>query len=243
MKPTLAGKSVVIVGGTSGMGRGAAEAAAAQGARVIAVSRRKVSAPVQLDQGSSIESAVLDMTDEAAVRAFFEEIGALDHLLVTATPPVPGGAFLDSSYADAEAVLRGKLLGSWACARHAAPRMRPGGSITFVTGGVAVRPSRGAVMMSAAFAALEALARGLALELGPIRVNAIRPGVIESEMWASTPEDRRLAFFDKVRQRFPVGRPGRVEDIGHAAVFLMTNAYVTGAVLEVTGGEHLVNLD
>jgi hypothetical protein len=87
---------------------------------VIALSRWKPSTRVEPDH-AAIDSAVLGKADEAAVRAFFEEIGAFDHLLVTATPPAPGGAFLESSYADAEAALRGKLLGSWACARHAAP--------------------------------------------------------------------------------------------------------------------------
>lgn len=194
----LAGSVVVIVGGTSGMGRGAAERLAAHGAQVLAVSRRAVSGIVQLGQGS-IETAALDMADEAAVRGFFDGITTLDHLLVTATPPMPRGSFLESSFADAESALRGKVLGSWACARHAAAKIPPGGSITFVTGGMAVRPVHGAVMISAAFAAVEALARGLALELGPIRVNAVRPGVVDTEMWA--------------------------------------------AVLEITGGEHLVSLD
>lgn len=222
------------------MGRGAAEAATAEGARVIVASRRTPTS--EPSKAGGIETAILDMNDEEAVGAFFERIGSLDHLLISATPPAPRGPFLESSYADAAAALRGKLLGSWACARHAAPRIRPGGTITFVTGVLAVRPARGAAILAAAFAGLEALAKGLALELGPIRVNVIRPGVIDSEMWASVPEEQRHDIFDKVRQRFPVGRPGRIEEIGQAAVFLMTNAFVTGTVLEITGGEHLVSL-
>jgi NAD(P)-dependent dehydrogenase (short-subunit alcohol dehydrogenase family) len=97
-------------------------------------------------------------------------------------------------------------------------------------------------MICAAFAGLEALTRALALELGPIRVNALRPGVIASEMWSSMPEAERAAFFDRVKTRFPVRRAGTVEDIGHASIFLMTNSYVTGTILEVTGGETLVEL-
>lgn len=98
-------------------------------------------------------------------------------------------------------------------------------------------------MMMVAFAGLEALTRALVLELGPIRVNTIRPGVVDSEMWAAMPQSDRDAFFALVRQRFPARRVGTADDIGRAALFLMTNDFVTGAVLEVSGGETLVNIE
>ncbi|ESZ18860.1 hypothetical protein X737_16510 [Mesorhizobium sp. L48C026A00] len=101
----------------------------------------------------------------------------------------------------------------------------------------------GASMMMVAFAGLEALTRALALELGPIRVNTIRPGVIDSEMWAGMPQTKREAFFALVRESFPAGRVGKVDDIGKAALFLMTNDFVTGAILEVSGGETLVSIE
>ena len=235
-------KTVVVVGGTSGMGRGISEAAASAGARVVAFGRRPPGKDVTYDGGGSIHYESLDMTDDAAVASAFAGLGGIDHLLVTATPPAPGGKFLDQSYEQAAAAVNGKLLGSWSCARHAVAHMNASSSITFTTGGVVVRPRIGAAMIAAAFAGVETLTRALALELGPIRVNALRPGVIASEMWSFMPETERVAFFDRVKTRFPVGRAGTVADIGHAALFLMTNGYVTGAVLEVSGGETLVEL-
>jgi NAD(P)-dependent dehydrogenase (short-subunit alcohol dehydrogenase family) len=240
----LSNQRVVIVGGTSGMGMGAARVACQAGAEVIALGRRQpATMTVERSGPGSITFQLLDMTDDAAVEQIFDKLPTLDHLLITATPPAPGGDFLSQTMADAQAILRGKLLGSWSCARHAAPRMPRGGSITFTTGGLVVRPRVGASAMTAAFAGLEALTRALALELGPIRVNAIRPGVINSEMWASLPDAKREAFFELVRERFPVGRVGRVEDIGNAALFLMTNDFVTGAIIEVAGGETLVSIE
>jgi NAD(P)-dependent dehydrogenase (short-subunit alcohol dehydrogenase family) len=240
----LLNQRVVIIGGTSGMGMGAACAASQAGADVIALGRRP---SVAMTAGQSAHGSItfrsLDMTDDAAVEQMFESLGVLDHLLITATPPGPGGPFLNQTMADAQAVLGGKFLGSWSCARHAATRMRNGGSITFTTGGLVARPRFGASMMMVAFAALEALTRALALELGPIRVNTIRPGVIDSEMWSFMPPAEREAFFTLVRERFPAGRVGKADDIGKAALYLMTNDFVTGTILEVSGGETLISLD
>jgi NAD(P)-dependent dehydrogenase (short-subunit alcohol dehydrogenase family) len=238
----LEGRRVVVVGGTSGMGLGAARAAAA-GAEVIAAGRRPAAARDTPAPGSRpIERAVVDAADEASVRAFFDGLGELDHLLVTAAPsPGSWGALLDQDLAAARAYMDGKFFTSWACARYAAPRLRDGGSITLLTGAAAVQPSAGAAMVSAAFAAVEALSRALALELAPLRVNTIRPGYTDSDMWSFLGEEERDALRRRVSDAMPVRRMGTVEDIGHAAVFLMTNPQVTGTVLEVSGGETLVN--
>lgn len=240
----LSGKRVVVVGGTSGMGRGTVLAAAGAGAEVVAAGRRPASErSLERRQVAMVHQAVIDVTDEGAVRALFEGLGELDHLVVTASPPPSPRAFLEQDAAGARSFLEGKLLGSWACARHAAPRMRPGGSITFLTGCASIRPRPGLSTVTTAFAALEALSRALALELGPLRVNTIRPGLVDSEMWSLLGESARERLREKVRATFPAHRIGAVEDIGHAAIFLMTNPYVTGAVLEVSGGESLVPLD
>jgi NAD(P)-dependent dehydrogenase (short-subunit alcohol dehydrogenase family) len=242
---SLRGQRVVVVGGTSGMGLGAARAAASAGAEVVVAGRRPVAErDVAPPAAGRIEHAVVDVTDEASVRAMFEAIGRLDHLFVTATPRASSPrAFLDQDVAAARAFVDGKLFGSWVCARQAAPRMGGGGSITFLTGGAAVRPRAGQSIVTAAFAALEALSRALALELGPLRVNTIRPGLVDSDMWSFLDDAAREELRRKVRETFPARRIGTIDDVGHAAVFLMTNPYVTGAVLEVSGGETLVTLD
>jgi NAD(P)-dependent dehydrogenase (short-subunit alcohol dehydrogenase family) len=233
----LSGQRLVVVGGTSGMGLATARAAAEQGADVVAAGRRPLAGRKPVD---GVRQAQVDVTDEASVRELFESVGELDHLFVSSSPGSPG-PFLAQDLASARTFLDGKFLGSWTCARHAAPRMRAGGSITFVTGCAVVRPPAGAAMVTAAFAAVEALARALALELGPLRVNAIRPGYTDSEMWSGLSDAERDALRRRVADALPAGRMGTPDDIAHAAVFLMTSRQTTGAVLEVSGGETLVN--
>jgi NAD(P)-dependent dehydrogenase (short-subunit alcohol dehydrogenase family) len=233
----LSGQRVVVADGTSGMGLATARAAAALGAEVIAAGRRPVA---MREPVPAVRQAVADVTDEESVRRLFGAVGELDHLLVTASPGQPG-AFGDQDLAAARSFMDGKFFGSWMCARYAAPHLRPHGSITFVTGGAVVRPPAHGSMITAAFAALEALTRALAVELGPLRVNAIRPGYTDSDMWSFLPETQRGDLRRRVAGAMPVRRMGTPEDIAHAAVFLMTNPQVTGAVLEVTGGETLVN--
>jgi NAD(P)-dependent dehydrogenase (short-subunit alcohol dehydrogenase family) len=234
---TLAGARVVVVGGTSGMGLATARAAAAQGADVVAAGRRPVEGRAPIE---GVRHAQVDVTNEASVRALFDGLGSLDHLFVSSSPGAPG-PLLEQDLAAARTFVDGKLLGSWACARYAAPLMPAGGSITFVTGCAVIRPPRHAAMATAAFAGVEALSRALALELGPLRVNTIRPGYTESEMWSGLSDADRDDFRRRVANALPTGRMGRPDDIAQAAVFLMASRQTTGAVLEVSGGETLVD--
>ncbi|MGZ4287696.1 MAG: SDR family oxidoreductase [Solirubrobacteraceae bacterium] len=234
---TLSGQRVVVVGGTSGMGLATVRAAVAPGAEVIAAGRRSLAGRESID---GVVQAEVDVTDETSVRALFEGVRTLDHLFVSASPGAPG-PFLEQDLTAARSFVDGKLLGSWTCARYAAPLMRAGGSITFVTGVAVVRPPGNAAMVSAAFAAIEALSRALALELGPLRVNTIRPGYTDSEMWSGLSEADREDLRRRVADALPVGRMGTPEDIAQAAVFLMTSRQTTGAVLEVSGGESLID--
>lgn len=118
--------------------------------------------------------------------------------------------------------------------------MKANGSITFLTGGLAARPKIGYAAVTSAFVAVEALSKSLALELAPIRVNTIRPGFVDTDMWSFLPNDARQGLKQKVEDTFPARRAGTAADIGHAALFLMTNPYVTGTIIEVSGGENLV---
>src|SRR5262245_25835519 len=220
------------------MGLATVRAAIALGADVGAAGRRPLTHREPLPGATPAE---VDVTDEASVRHLFDDIGELDHLLVTASAGTPG-AFLDQDLAAARSFMDGKFFGSWTCARYAAPRLPDTrGSITFVTGGAVVRPPVHGSMITAAFAAIEALTRALAVELGPRRVNTIRPGYTDSDMWSFLPDTERDDLRRRVAQAMPVGRMGTPADIAQAALFLMTNPQVTGAVLEVTGGEALVD--
>ncbi|WP_345817466.1 SDR family oxidoreductase (plasmid) [Paraburkholderia sp. PREW-6R] len=217
-----------------------ARAAHAAGAKVVVASRR-IAAPVERPDLEDFAQVSLDMRNESSVQAAFDEIGSLDHLVVTAAPDLgTWGAFMDEDMQGVRNYLEGKFLGSWACARHAAPHLRTGGSITFLTGGMATRPKIGFTAVTSTFAAVEALSGSLALELAPTRVNTIRPGFIDTDMWGFLPAEHRDGLRKKVEETFPARRVGKPADIGHAALFLMTNPYVTGTVIEVAGGENLV---
>ncbi|MCW6511506.1 SDR family oxidoreductase [Lichenifustis flavocetrariae] len=237
----LTGKRVVVVGGKTGIGLGIAQAAHAAGASVTVASRRSASV-ADHPELAPFEQISLDIDDEEAVRAAFDAMGALDHLVVAAgSTDGSWGAFMDDDMRGVRSYTTNKYLGSWACARYAGPRLPPHGSITLLTGGIAARPKLGMTSVTSAFAAVEALGRSLALELGPIRVNTIRPGFIDTDFWTFLSEADAAAVREKVRAKFPARRLGQAADVGHAAVFLMTNPYVTGTVLDVTGGEQLVD--
>lgn len=223
------------------MGLGVAQAAHAMGA-AITVASRGANSTEQRPELAAFEQVVLDMRNEETVRAAFEAVGQFDHLVVTAGPELGSwGAFMDPDMRGVRSYLESKFLGTWACARHAAPHMAAGGSMTFLTGGTGARAKLGLAAVTSTFAAVDSLAQSLALELAPIRVNTVRPGFIDTEFWDVLPAEQVETIRSKVRANFPARRVGTVADVGHAAVFLMTNPYVTGTVLEVSGGELLVD--
>ena len=237
---SLSGKKVVVVGGKTGIGLGIARAAYVAGASVTVASRRITSVEERPDL-ANFEQVTLDICDEAAVREAFDNIGAFDHLAITAGPDlVTWGTFMDDDMRGVRSYIENKFLGSWACARYAAPHLRGGGSIIFLTGGLAARPKSGFSAVTSAFVAVEALSGSLALELAPARVNTIRPGYVDTDLWRVMSDNEREALRAKVRESFPAQHAGTADDIGHAALFLMTNPYVTGTVIEVSGGENLV---
>ncbi|MES3082343.1 SDR family oxidoreductase [Sphingomonas faeni] len=237
----LTGKRVVVVGGKKAIGLGVAQAAHAMGAAVTVASRRNTSVE-EHPELAAFEQVVLDISDETAVLAAFEAIGPFDHLIVTAGPALGAwGSFMDPDMRGVRSYLEAKFLGTWACARYAAPHLQAGGSMTFLTGGTGARAKLGLAAVTSTFAAVELLSQSLALELAPIRVNTIRPGFIDTNFWEVLPPADVEEIRAKVRAKFPARRLGTAGDVGHAAVFLMTNPYVTGTVLEVSGGELLVD--
>ncbi len=237
----LTGKRVVVIGGKKAIGLGIAKAAHAMGAAVTVASRRKVLTEERPDL-AAFDQLSLDIRDEVAVKTAFAAIGSFDHLVVTAGPELGSwGSFMDPDMSGVKSYLEGKFLGTWACARYASPHLLPGGSMTFLSGGTAARAKLGLAAVTSTFAAVESLSQSLALELAPIRVNTIRPGFIDTDFWDVLPAADVEDIRAKVRSNFPVRRLGTPADVGHAAVFLMTNPYVTGTVLEVSGGELLVD--
>jgi NAD(P)-dependent dehydrogenase (short-subunit alcohol dehydrogenase family) len=231
----LTGTTVVILGGSSGIGLATAKAAQAEGARVVITGRsseRLRAAKTLLS--ADAKAVALDVVDEAGTRALFAELEYVDHVFITA-----GVVSFDPKLAIATESVRSALdtrfWGAFNAAKFAATRMRAGGSITFMSGAAAIRPIRGASVATASCAAVEAFARALAIDLAPIRVNAIQPGLIDTP-FLDTLGERRNAFIAEYSKRLPVGRPGRAEEVADAVLFLMKNGFVTGITLTIDGG-------
>ncbi|WP_458690776.1 SDR family oxidoreductase [Nocardia tengchongensis] len=216
---TLQDKTMVIVGAGSGIGRRIAEDATAQGAHVISAGRPE-----------------LDLTDEDTVRALAERVGELDYLVSLAADHANGPI----TELDRDAVHRAfdaKVIGPILLAKHFAPRFRAGGAMLLFSGVAAWRPAPGRAVMATTNAAAATLAEALAVELAPLRVNAISPGIVDSGVWDGPGKE---AFFRSVADRNPARRVGTAADISAAALLALTNPFLTGTTLHVDGGGRLV---
>ena len=241
MSMSLDGKRVVILGGTSGIGLATAKAAQRECAVVAVASSRQErvdTALASLDKGA--EGHVVDLSDEAQVRKFFEHVGAFDHLVYTAGETLQLET-LDAVQLDhARGFVNIRFWGAFMAVKYGNAHIRPGGSVTLTTGIAALRPRKGWTLVASICGAMEALTRALALELAPIRVNAVCPGVVRTELWNDMTEADRDALYRDVAQSLPVGRVGEREDIAHAYLYLMREGYSTGQVIVVDGGAALV---
>ncbi|HDR9498141.1 TPA: SDR family oxidoreductase [Burkholderia cepacia] len=225
---------VLVVGGSSGIGEATARAFAEAGATVAIASRDAARLAASKDRiGYGVSTGVMDITDDASVRAFLDSAGEFDHVVVsaaqTATGPVRG-LELDDAYA----AMDSKFWGAYRIAR--AVRIRQGGSLTFVSGFLSVRPSKNSVLQGAINAALESLARGLALELAPVRVNTVSPGLIATPLWSKIDAEARDRMYEGAAARLPAGRVGQPEDVANAVLYLASTPYATGSTVLVDGG-------
>jgi len=225
---------VLVVGGSSGIGLATAAAASEAGAAVTIVSRSQTKLESAVNAlGKAARAVALDTGDVAAVERFFADEAPWDHIVVSAAQ-TPSGPVRSLGLADAKIAMESKFWGAYHVARAA--KIREGGSLTFISGFLSVRPSANSVLQGAINAALEALARGLALELAPVRVNAVSPGLIATPLWSGMPNDKREAMFASVAQRLPARRVGQPEDIANAVMFLVTTPFATGSTVRVDGG-------
>jgi len=228
----LTGKKVVVVGGSSGIGLATAEMAKAQGADVTIASRSadKVKA-VAAKIGAKGISA--DVTSDQSVADLFRACGPVDHVVVSAAQ-LRTGPFKTVAMDDVRGTLEGKFWGAWRCARAA--EIKPGGSLTLVSGFLSVRPRPNAAIVSAANGALESLTLALALELAPVRVNCVSPGIIDTPIRAAMPEAARKEMLDKAAAGLPVRRVGLGEDIAQQILAFMANGFMTGSIVYLDGG-------
>ncbi|MEV8438215.1 SDR family oxidoreductase [Actinosynnema sp. NPDC051121] len=228
---------MVVVGGTSGIGLATARRMAQDGHRVVITGRdeRKLAdAVADLD----VEGAVVDARDLDASQEFFASLGAVDHLVVAATG-TSGHVAFQGINKDAILAANSKLVAHVIAAQSALPVLSPTGSITFVTAVSSGSALPGTAAQASVNAAIEAVVPVLAVELGPVRVNAVSPGVIDTNWWSFLDDDARRATFDSFARITPVGRVGRPEDIADAIAFLVGNSFTTGMVVKVDGGARL----
>lgn len=242
---SLAGQRIILIGASTGIGFATAKAALAVDARVV-IAARSVE---RLDRAwnaleRKAEAFRLDATEEHSVAAFCARMESFDHLAVF-VPTAPSakvrsqlGAFLETPPEAFEAVIRNKFQPQLYAARHGAPRIVPGGSLLFVTGQAHRKSLPGYAASAAANGATEALVRTLAVELAPVRVNAIAPGLVESDILRTAPEAFRRAAAEKVA-RHPVPRMGTTDETAAGILLLMANRFATGVVLELDGGMKL----
>ncbi len=232
----FARKRIVIIGGSSGMGLATAKAATAAGAQVVIASRsRNKLEKARGAIGGDTQAMTLDVRDEAAIQAFFDEVGEFDHL-TTPGNVAAGGPFLTRDTAAVRADFDSKFWGQYLAAKYGAPRMRPDGSIVLFSGIYSQRPSPGVSGIAAINSAIEGLARALAVELAPIRVNAVSPGLVDTPIFDDMPKAAKDEMFQRFAATAPVKRVARPEEIAQAVLHLMANPFTTGTTLFVDGG-------
>ena len=228
----LSGKKVVVVGGSSGIGLSTAELAKREGADVIIASRNVE----RLDKAAEKLNAIAipaDVTSDDSIASLFEKCGTVDHVVLTAAQ-LRSGPFKTVAMEDVRATMENKFWGAWRVARSA--DIRAGGSLTLVTGFLSVRPRPNSAIVGAANGALESLARSLALELAPVRVNAVSPGIIDTPIRAAMPEAARKDMLARTAAALPVGRVGTGEDIARQILAFMTIGFATGSIVYLDGG-------
>jgi NAD(P)-dependent dehydrogenase (short-subunit alcohol dehydrogenase family) len=238
---TLNGKKIVVLGGTSGIGLAVAQTAAKDGACLVVASSRKESverALKALPVGS--EGHTLDLTDEAQVKSLFDRIGGFDHLVFTAGENLQLAELAKTSVADAQGFFTLRYWGAFTAVKYGSPHIRNGGSIVLTTGVAGARPRKGWGVAASICSAMEGFTRAMAVELAPVRVNAVSPGVIRTPLWANMANAEREAMYRDIGAVLPVGRVGEAEDIAQTYHYLMRESFSTGQVIVVDGGTVLV---
>ena len=231
MTSSLNGKTVIVIGGSSGIGAAVAKAAAARGAHVVMAGRRLVSG---VENG--VRSEPVDVTDATSLQRLFESVGRFDHLVYTSGPSVRAKTLVETDLTGAQENFDVKLWGALRAIQRALPYLDEHASISLTSGQLGRKLASGQFIKTGINAATEALGKQLAKELAPRRVNVISPGVIDTPAYAGLAEEQRLAMFAKAGGALPVGRVGQADEVAAGYVLAMENGFMTGAVIDIDGG-------
>lgn len=241
---TLVGRKIVIVGGSSGIGLGVADAALKAGADVVIVgrSREKLQAAQQwLAAEGRLAGLAADMTEEGEIARLFDEVGPFDHLVSTAGTPPPGDPIGSTDMAAVRSFVDNKLIGAILVAKHAVRTLNASGSMTFTSGINKDKPPvPGGAVVSAIAGSFSYFARALSLELAPARVNVISPGWVDTPMFDELAGDAKLSYFESLASRLPAGRIATPADIAPAYLYAMQSDFTTGQTIHIDGGQSLI---
>ena len=233
----LSEKRIVVLGGSSGIGLSVAQQAVAHGATAIIASSNadRVKQAVATLDGKA-EGHALDLSNERDIQTVFQKIGAFDHLVFTAGDTLQLNALEATDLTKARQAFELRYWAALAAVKYAIPQIRKDGSIVLTTGIAGQRPRKGWTVAASICGTIEALTRALAVELAPIRVNAVSPGVVRTNLWNNMQEQDREAMYESVGKQLLVGRVGEAREIARAYLFLMEEGYSTGQTIVVDGG-------
>jgi NAD(P)-dependent dehydrogenase (short-subunit alcohol dehydrogenase family) len=238
--PELAGQTVVVIGGSAGIGLETARRARAEGAGVIITGRDPDRLARAAQEVGAQRTAAFDATDAASVQRFFQDLPApIDHVMITAGGPAYG-SLLELDAAQVRGAMSDRMVLALDVARNAAGRMRAGGTLLLMGSTGARRIGHGEGIASAAFDALSPFVSALSLELAPVRVNLIAAGFVDTPLSASLLKDKLQERREELRAALPIGRVVGPADVAALAVHIMTNTALTGATYDIDGGEQFV---
>lgn len=241
MSTGLNDKKVIVLGGTSGIGLATAAAAATDGASVVIVSSKQNSVDKALALlPDDAKGYAIDLTSEIEVKNFFNEIGHFDHLIFTAGEKLLFGRLADLESTAIQTAFQLRFFGALYAVKYGSKSILPGGSIVLTTGIAGSRPQSGWVAGASICGAVESLTKALAVELAPIRVNAVSPGFVKTNLWSDMPDADRETMYQQVGKSLPVQRVGQPADIAQTYLYLMREEFSTGQIIVVDGGALLV---
>jgi NAD(P)-dependent dehydrogenase (short-subunit alcohol dehydrogenase family) len=231
----------IVFGGSSGIGEATARALVTNGARVTIAGRDAAKLAAAAGRIEGVQTAVADARDRDAVARVFDATGPVDDVVICVTGGKGAGAFRDLDLDELRGALEAKTLAQLRVAQIAARHIRPGGSITFVTAASPRSVIRGTAGLAVVNGGLEAAIPILAVELAPIRVNAVSPGIIATPWWDAMPAGTKDSLFATAAASLPVGRVGQPDEVAAVIALIVRSGFVTGSIYEVDGGSHLVS--